>query len=154
MNVESKPLLASKQASEDFKNRVANYDQSCVILVHPFLGKFSPVNSSIEEYQYNLEVLLRDCFKNNLPLVIADDGAPSFSNLYQSLEPFKGSAFLLPTRAQSPRPDLPFDWEDLRSLLKSSQVKKAKVGGQNMEFASIDKRGILDEHPYADWFID
>jgi hypothetical protein len=42
----------------------------------------------------------------------------------------------------------------LKSTLLDSGVKTARVGGQRFEFASMDDPGILDEHPYADWFID
>lgn len=154
MSIEIMPLLGSdKRTKDDFKARVLNNGQLCTILVHPFLGRFSAQNASTQQYSLNLESLLRSRQPNE-PFLLAAEEDPSSPELRNMLSPFSGEIFTIQTRAQSPRPEAPYDWNDLHKLLKDSGVKKANLGGQRFEFASIDEIGILEAHPYADWLID
>lgn len=154
MNIEMRPLLnPDKFPESSFKTRVQNYGQKCIILVHPFLPAFTKPYP--KDYTTYLDEVLKRSLKGDLPLVIAEESGPAFQNLPAKLSEFgKGTFFAFPTRPQSPRPELPFDWQDLKNVLTESGVKTAQIGGQRFEFASIDEQGILDEHPYADWLID
>lgn len=154
MSIEIKHLLeASISEKSDFKSRVKAYDQKCIILVHPFLSEFT--KPFPQQYDRALHEILAGSFNNNLPLVIAEEAGASITNLAYKLTKYaNGTIYTLPTRPQSPRPEPPFDWQDLNRALLDSGVKTARLGGQRFEFASMDDPAILDEHPYADWFID
>lgn len=148
------PLLnLDKSTNSDFKTRVKNYGQKCIILVHPFLPDFTKPYP--KDYDANLADVLNKSLRDDLPLVIAEQSGSAFQDLPAKLSEFgKGSFFAFPTRPQSPRPEMPFDWQDLKGTLLESGVKTAHLGGQRFEFASMDDKGVLDEHPYADCLID
>lgn len=154
MSVELRPLLTPEKIHKsDFKDRVLNYGQKCIILVHPFLSEFT--KPFPKNYNANLDEVLKKSFYDNLPLVIAEEAGPAFDALSTRLSKFRnGVAYTLSTKPQSPQPELPYNWQDLKISLQNSGVKTALIGGQRFEFASMDDEGILDEHPYADWLID
>ena len=146
-------LNPDKSSKSEFKTRVKNYGQKCIILIHPFLPDFT--NPYPKDYTANLAEVLKRSLRDDLPLVIAEESGPAFQNLPDKLSEFgKGAFFAFPTRPQSPQPEPPFDWQDLKNVLTDSGAKTAQIGGQRFEFASMDEQGILDEHPYADWLID